>query len=248
MNNYNPFTLEGKTILVTGASSGIGRATAIECAKMGAKLIITARNEQRLQETLNLLDGDGHKMIIADLTAEEDMKRLIETLPLINGTVQCAGLLNNALVPFCSLKKFKNIFETNFFAQTELIRLLVKNKKLAEAASIVVISSVAIFEHTLGNSIYGASKSALSVWIKYAAKELGKKNFRLNSICPGMIETEMIRGGAISDEQLEEDKKSYPLGRYGQPSEIGYGAIYLLSDATKWVTGTNLVIDGGVTL
>lgn len=245
---YNPYSLVGKTILVTGASSGIGKATAIECSKIGAKLIITGRDNTRLKETFNSLNGDQHKMISADLTIEEELKYLICKLPKIHGAVMCAGINKMALIQFCSPKKFESTFDTNFFAQAELIRLILKNNKLEDSSSIVVISSIASFCSSLGNSMYGASKAALSRWVKYAARELAGKNIRLNTICPGMIDTNMIHGQDVSEEQLEEDMKKYPLGRYGQPEEIAYGAIYLLSDAANWITGIDLIIDGGITV
>lgn len=245
---YNPFSLEGKTILVTGASSGIGKATAIECSKMGAHLIITGRNEERLNRTLSELDGDNHLSHLADLTNEEKLKTLVKSIDRIDGAVLSAGIGENSLVAFCSQKKFQKIFDTNLFSITELVRLLIKGKKTTKNASFVAISSVAAFSHEYGNSIYGAGKAAISTWMKYAAKELGSKGMRFNCICPGMIETPLIRGGAITDEQLTEDLKNYPLGRYGNPEEIGYGAVYLLSDASSWITGINLVIDGGMTL
>lgn len=245
---YNPFSLQEKKILVTGASSGIGKACAIECSKMGAHLIITGRNTERLFGTRDALQGDGHVAIEADVTNESDIKNLLKDISQIDGAVLCAGIGEAALIPFCSPKKFKSIFETNFFSQTELIRQLLKGKKLQSGASLVTIASIAAFSYELGNSIYGAGKAALSTWIKYAAKELGQRNIRLNSICPGVIDTKMVRGGAFTDEQLSENMKQYPLGRFGRPEEIAYGAIYLLSDAASWITGVDLVIDGGYIL
>lgn len=246
MNNcYNPFSLNGKTILVTGASSGIGKATAIECSRMGAKVIITGRNEERLNQTLLELEGEDHQAIIGDLTQEEDLKSLVRDIDHIDGAVLCAGITESNLISFCSIKKFRKVLDTNLLAITELIRLLLKGKKTNKSASFVAISSLSAFSHELGNSIYGAGKAALSNWMKYAAFELGGKGLRFNCICPGMIETPMIHGGAITDEQLAEDMKKYPLKRYGKPEEIAYGAIYLLSDASAWVTGIDLIIDGG---
>lgn len=248
MNCYNPFSLEGKTILVTGASSGIGKATAIECSKMGAKLIITGRNEKRLNETMDSLAGIGHNTIIANLEKEEEIQTLVSTIEKIDGAVLCAGVGDSTLIPFASKKRFTLIFDTNLFAQTELIRILVKKKKLGLHPSIVAISSISAYVPTLGNGIYGASKAALSSWIKYAAQELGPKSIRINSICPGMVDTPLIHDGAISEDQMKEDMKNYALRRYGKPEEIAYACIYLLSDASAWVTGTNLVVDGGASL
>lgn len=245
---YNPFSLEGKTILVTGASSGIGRATAIECSRMGARVILSARNEARLRETLDCMDGDDHTMIIGDLTKAEDLERLVSFLPKLDGVVLCAGIGNTTLVPFATREKFQKIYEVNLFSQVELFRLVVKKKILQKNSSVVTISSIGgIANFTFGNGIYGSSKAALKSWMKFASKELGSKKIRVNVICPGMVDTPLIHSGTITEEQLHLDLKKYPLGRYGKPEEIAYGAVYLLSNASSWVTGTTLIIDGGVT-
>ena len=244
---YNPFSLSGKTILVTGASSGIGRATAIECSKMGAKLVITGRNENRLTDTYSKLEGEGHSMLIGDLTVHEDIERLVEALPKLDGTVLCAGVGMNILIPFATREKVERVYDVNFFSQIDLLRLLVKKKILNKNSSVVPISSIGgIKEFTYGHAIYGSSKAALRSWMKFASKEFGIKKIRVNVICPGMVETPLIHRGTITEEQLQEDAKKYPLGRYGKPEEIAYGAVYLLSDASAWITGISLIIDGGI--
>lgn len=246
--NYNPFSLEGKTVLITGASSGIGRATAIECSKIGATLIITGRNAERLQETFEALEGDGHQQIVADLAEQDGIDSLIAKLPSLDGAVLCAGIGCTSPFQFSTREKFNKIFNINFFSPVELLRLIFKKKILAKNSSVVMIASIGgIYKITLGNDIYGASKSALNTIMKFCAKEFApSRKIRVNSICPGMIETPMIRNGAFSDEQYEEDKKNYPLQRYGDPKDVAYAAIYLLSDAASWVTGTSIVVDGGV--
>lgn len=247
---YNPFSLEGKTILVTGASSGIGRATAIECSKMGANLIISGRNEERLRDTYSKLKEGKHSFITADITVEEDLERLIESIPSINGVVLCAGIGNTILTRFATRKKLEPIFETNFFAQIELIRLLQKKKKLDEGSSVVAISSIGgPFVVNLGNGPYGAAKSALLTWSKFLAQELAPKKIRVNCICPGMVHTPLVdTPGVFSQEELESYKNSIPLQRFGEDKEIAYACVYLLSDAAEWITGTELIIDGGTTL
>ena len=252
MMNYNPYNLEGKTILVTGASSGIGKCSAIEASKLGATLIVTARDEGRLKETFDALDGQGerqHKMIIADLTSEEQLGQLLDAVPAINGLMLCAGKGLTLPIQFCTREKFDDIFNINFFAPVELMRLLYKKKKLEKESSVVLLASLGgtqIFSG--GNGIYGASKSALNSVMKFAAKEFAPRRIRVNSICPGMVDTPLIHRGTVSDEQLEEDKKRYPLGRYGTPEDIAYAAIYLLSDASSWVTGQSMILDGGVSI
>ena len=252
MTTFNPFNLEGKTILVTGASSGIGRSTAINAAKMGATLITTARNAERPQETFDALEGQGereHKQIIADLTNKDDLTNLIADVPFLNGLVLCAGKGLTLPIQFATREKFDDIFNINFFAPVELLRMLFKKKKLQKGSSVVLLSSLGgtqIFSG--GNGIYGASKAALNTIMKFAAKEFAPRKVRVNSICPGMVDTPLIHRGTISEEQLLEDQKRYPLGRYGQPADIAYAAIYLLSDASSWVTGQSLVLDGGVSI
>ena len=137
---YNPYSLEGKTILVTGASSGIGRATAIECSKLGAVVVVTARNEARLKETLDALEGEGHKMILCDLTIEEELNNLVEDSPNLDGLVCNAGI--NKLVPIRMLKAedMSNIFSVNTFSPIYLLQKLSKKKKIKEDASVVFTS------------------------------------------------------------------------------------------------------------
>jgi len=249
MSNYNPFSLEGKTILVTGASSGIGQATAIECSKMGAKLVITGRNAERLQQTLEQLEGDGHKQIIAELTSDKDVDQLVSDSPELNGVVLCAGRAMTLPFQFCTHEKFSDIFSVNFFSPVELTRLLFRKKKIKHGGSVVFVASVGgIASHNVGNSVYGAAKAALGSVMKYCANEFSPRKIRVNSVNPAMVETPLIHGGNITEDQLREDVKNYPLGRYGEPGDIAHGIIYLLSDASSWVTGHSLVIDGGVTI
>ncbi len=248
-NSFNPFSLQGRTILVTGASSGIGRTTALECSQMGAHVIITGRDNARLDETFQELEGDGHKAVIADLTQEVQVQCLLEQLPVVDGVVLCAG--QGTVVPFkmADRKKLNPIFEINYFAPVELLRLLLKKRKLANGASVVFVSSIGgVGSITIGNSIYGASKAALNSAMRFCALELAPKKIRVNSVCPGMVNTSLIKGGAVSEEQHQADMQKYPLKRYGEPEDIANGIIYLLSDASSWVTGHSLVIDGGYTL
>lgn len=249
MINNNPFSLNGKVILITGASSGIGRSTAIECAKMGATLIVTGRNEDRLTETLSFLSGDNHISFIADLTLETDLEKLVDSVNDLDGLVLCAGTGVTCPFQFATPDKLDKVFQTNFFAPVELLRLLVKRKKIKKGGSIVFISSVGgIYSINPGNSVYGASKSAFSSMMRFSAKELAAKKIRVNSVNPGMVETPLIHGGVFSEEDRANDIAKYPLGTYGRPEDIAYGIIYLLSDASGWVTGSSLIIDGGLTI
>lgn len=246
---YNPFSLSGKTVLVTGASSGIGQETAIQCSKMGAKVAITARNEERLRETLSQMEGYGHQVLIADLTQQEDLNHIVEIVTGLDGIVLCAGKGETSPFLFSTRAKFDSIFEVNFFAQVELLRLLVKKKKMAKHSSVVFVSSVAgNYSFNMGNGAYGTSKAAINSMMKFCAKELAAKKIRVNSVNPGMVNTRLIQGGAISEEQYQADMEKYPLKRYGEPQDIAFGIIYLLSNASSWMTGHALVIDGGYSI
>ena len=248
MEYNNPFSLQGKTILVTGASSGIGQATAIACAQMGADVVITGRDAGRLQATNNLM-GEAKTQIVADLIIQEDVEKLVAALPPLDGAVLCAGNSTTLPLQFGTREKFDDMFDVNFFAPVELLRLMYKKKVLQKGASVVLIASIGGTHSFMpGNGVYGASKAALNSVMKYAAREYASRKVRVNSICPGMVDTPLIHRGTITEEQLAEDAKRYPLGRYGQPEDIANGAIYLLSDASSWLTGHDLVIDGGFSI
>lgn len=245
---YNPFTLEGKTILVTGASSGIGRAVAIECSKMGAKVIVTARNEERLKETLAMLEGEGHELRLCDLADNGQIDSLVASLPALQGLVNNAGITKMLPVQFIKPDVMRNIVEVNAEAPISLLQRLLKKKRLDKGASVIFTSSIsALGAAATGNSIYAASKGMISSFIRVAALELAPKKIRVNAVCPGMINTKMIANDLIT-EQEDSQIAAYPLKRYGEPADVALAMVYLLSDASSWVTGTNLVIDGGLTL
>lgn len=246
---YNPFSLENKTILITGASSGIGRSAAIECAKLGAKVIITARNEERLKETFSQLIGDGHQMVLCDLAVTEDLDVLVEQTPTLNGLISNAGFTKLSPIQFVKETDLKSVLQVNTIAPILLLQKLLKKKKFLKGSSIVFTSSLAgLGTITPGNSMYATSKGAICTFIKAAALELASKQIRVNSVCPGMIHTNILNDGTITEEQMECDVKNYPLGRYGKPEDVAYAMIYLLSEASSWVTGSNFIIDGGLTL
>ncbi|MDR2384303.1 MAG: SDR family oxidoreductase [Tannerella sp.] len=246
--NYNPFSLENKTILVTGASSGIGCAIAVECSKMGATMVITARNSERLQDTYQQMQGSGHRQIIADLNNEEDLKRLAGDAPEFHGIVHNAGITKTLPFKFINRKDFDVLMQTNFYAPVFITQYLQKQKKIRRESSVVFISSIAAFSVGIGDSMYSATKGAIGSLSKALALELSKQQIRVNCIQPGIVRSNIFEAGVISEEQLKETERKYPLGRFGNPEDIAYAAIYLLSDASCWMTGSNLVIDGGFTL
>ncbi|MEI7503438.1 MAG: SDR family oxidoreductase [Paludibacter sp.] len=231
------FSLSGKTILVTGASSGIGRAIAVECSRMGAAVIISGRNTERLSETFYMLEGKHHQQFTCDLTITSDLLSLVEVLPKLDGVVSNAGIAKLLVLQLTEEEDVNEVMQINAFVPINMTRLILQNKKLNKGASLVYISS-----------IYAASKSALTGFMKGVALELAPRGIRANCINPGMIETDLLKSGSIGDEEIEKDQLKYPLKRYGKPEEVAYAAVYLLSDATKWITGSSLLIDGGYTL
>ncbi len=248
----NPFSLRDKVILVTGASSGIGRAISIECSKMGAAVVITGRNSPRLDETYQQLVGKGHIKFVADLSNIDEIVTLVSKIPVLSGIVHCAGIGIRLPFQFCNIEKSRNVVETNLLSPVELSYQLIRQKKYDKIYfSFVFISSISgHIVSSPGNSIYSASKAGLIGLVKGMAVDLASKNIRVNAVLPGMIETPLVEGleEKVSKEALEQDKKRYPLKCYGKPEDVAYGVIYLLSDAARWITGCNLIIDGGFTL
>ena len=249
---YNPFSLEGKIVLVTGASSGIGRGIAVECSKMGAKVVINGRNKERLQKTFDQLEGEGHIQIVADLSIQEDIERLANEVPELNGFVNSAGIPKICPVKRIDRQTLEEIMNVNAFGPILLTSQLLRKKKLQKKSSIVLIASISgVCMANTGEGPYAATKAALAGYTKTAAFELAAQGTRVNTICPGLVPTEIL---TLSNEMFSEDQLKetmygrYPLKRVGTPADIANGAIYLLSDASSWVTGINLVIDGGYTV
>ena len=247
----NPFSLVGKCILVTGASSGIGRGVAVACSQMGAKVVLSGRNEIRLQETLASLTGEGHIVIGGDLNSEETRKEIVDKLPTLNGVAYCAGILQIQMAKFMDQSSLEGIFQTNVFSPLMLNTLLLKKKKIQKDASIIFISSISgVFRSQIGEGGYGATKAALTGYVKSLALELSALGIRVNTIHPGIVETPILEvsNSIFGKEELESLRQKYPLKRFGKPEDIAHCAVYLLSDASSWMTGSNILIDGGYTL
>ena len=246
MDIFNPFTLKGKTILVTGASSGIGRGIAIACSKMGAFVIINGRNEQRLAETLREMRGEENLSLIADLSQTDAVAIMVRQLPKLDGVVHCAGIGQRILCKQLQESDLDNMMDVNFKApvmfQTELLR----QKKINKGASIVFIASIAYDSPTIGNAMYCASKGAVISYANCLALELAPRLIRVNCILPAMIWTDLIYKGGITEEELKEDEKKYPLKRYGKPEDVANLSVYLLSDASAWMTGSSIKLTGGI--
>lgn len=245
MGTFNPFTLEGKTILVTGASSGIGRGIAIACSKMGASVIVNGRNEQRLSETMSEMEGDDNLSLAADLSDNVALAEMVAKLPKLDGIVHCAGIGQRVLCKQLQESDLDNMMNVNFKAPVMLQTEILKQKKINKSASVVFIASIACDSPTIGNAMYSASKGAIISYANCLALELAPRLIRVNCILPAMIWTDLIFKGGITEEELKEDEKKYPLKRYGKPEDIANLAIYLLSDASSWMSGSSIRITGG---
>ena len=244
VDTFNPFSLQGKTILVTGASAGIGRAIAISCSKMGANVIITARNEERLNATLLEMSGTNHA-IKADLTSASDVETLIDALPKLDGVVQCAGVGSRVPCKMIGESDILDVMRPNFEAPVLLQTALLKGKKINKSASIIFIASRAAVAPSVGNAVYSASKGAILSYAKCLALELAPRLIRVNCICPAMIWTDLILQGGLTEEDLRIAEQKYPLKRYGKPDDVANLCIYLLSDASSWMTGSAIDLTGG---
>ncbi len=245
----NPFSLEGKTILIVGGSRGIGRATAIQCASLGGVIVDIARNPKTLRSAIDEMEGEGHRFIPVDITDVDSVKAILPEIPIVDGVVLCAGI--GAMKPFlfCTREDYDRVFNLNFFATVEFLRLLLKKKKLNKGASVVFVSSIGgVYNFSEGNSIYGATKAALNSTMKFCAIEFAPKRIRVNCVNPGMVKTEFNNPDILTEEQLNKDIENYPLKRFGEPEDVANAIIYLLSDASSWVTGTSIIVDGGLTI
>lgn len=245
MDIYNPFSLQGKTILITGASSGIGRGVAIACARMGAVVILNGRNKQRLESTLGELSDGNHLAIPADLTDNDSLISIMEQIPKLDGVVHCAGVGQRVLCKNLTEHDVDSVMNTNFKAPVLLQQVLLEKKKLNKEASIIFIASIATWAASVGNAVYGASKGAIVSYANCLALELAPRKIRVNCISPAMVWTDLILQEGVDEDQLKEDESKYPLKRYGKPEDIANLAIYMLSDASSWMTGSNVKISGG---
>lgn len=244
------FSLEGKNILITGASGGIGKSVAINSAIQGAQLAITARNSERLNETLDeLLNNEiGHTAISCDLSSKDDLDALVDTLEPLDGIVLNAGAVKLAPIAFINDATVDELFEVNVQSSIRLVQRLVRKKKIKKGASLVFISSISTQKATIGNAVYNATKGAVNAFVKSLALELASKKIRVNAIMPGFVPTGILNSSGISEEELEAHRKNYPLGRYGKPEDIAYLSIFLLSDQSSWMTGSLVNLDGGFSL
>lgn len=245
----NPFTLANKTILITGASSGIGKEVAISSSKMGATIVITGRNENRLKNTFENLQGKNHQYIQADLTNDNDISKIINAVGPLNGVVHCAGILQPFPIKFIQQKQIDTMFKINYNAVVLLTSKLFKHKKILDNASFVFISSISGNSRPyFGGALYAGSKAAIEAFSRGLAFENAGQKIRSNCISPAIIKTPIFDeyiGTITVDDHIKEYEKQYPLG-FGEPVDVANAAIFLLSDASRWITGSTIVMDGGL--
>jgi NAD(P)-dependent dehydrogenase (short-subunit alcohol dehydrogenase family) len=248
-----PFSLSGKNILITGASSGIGRQCAIRCSESGANVVLIARNTERLENTLRQLSNGQHSVFSIDITdysgLEAVISEAVKKTGKIDGFIHAAGIETTLPLKNNTIDTYTKIFATNVFAGFEIAKIISLKKYLSEkGGSFVFISSVMGVTGESGKVAYSSSKGALIAGVKSMALELSPKKIRVNAISPAMVETEMAQAlfSSIPEESKNEILKLHPLGM-GTPDDVAWASIYLLSDAAQWVTGSNLIVDGGYT-
>lgn len=251
MELINPFTLQGKNVLITGGAGGIGSAVAKVAIGLGARVILTDIRRDALMDTLATLQeslSDGENLCFtADLTDANQLSALVDFCPVLDGVVCNAGVMKLTLTQFITEDELTRIQKINLNAPILLTRSLLKKKKIRKGGSIVFTASAAgVYRVSMGNGIYATTKCGIDAFMRTVALELGPKGIRCNSVNPGMVETALI--GSFTEEQKEKERQNYPLRRFAQPEDIANGIAFLLSDASSFVTGTALKIDGGMTL
>lgn len=238
------FNLKDKTVLVTGGSSGIGRAIAVLCSHLGATTIIVGRNEERLKESISLM-SENSQYIIADMTSDEGIQTIVQQCPKLNGIVHCAGIGHRKMGKQITGEDVDTVMNINFRVPVLLQAALLSQKKVAPSASIVFIASRAASSPSVGNGVYSASKGALISYAKCLALELAPRQIRVNCVCPAMIWTDLILQGTATKEDLEVEQQKYPLKRFGKPEDVANMVVFLLSDTSEWLTNSCYDVTGG---
>ncbi len=250
----NPFSLENKNILVTGGSSGIGRQCAITMSNLGANIILLARNEEKLEETFSRLESGKHLKYSQDITEydciEAIIKDSVERIGKISGFVHSAGL--DMVLPLKNMKPshYEKLFNVNVIAGFEFAKIISKKKYIHPGGgSFVLMASILALLGQPGRIGYASSKGALISGAKAIAQELIPQKIRVNCILPAMVETEMSREffEIIGEESKKSVLEAHPLG-LGSPDDVANACVFLLSEASKWMTGGNLILDGGYSL
>ena len=249
---YNPFSLEGKLILVTGASSGLGRQCAIDCSKMGAKIVAIGRNQERLNEVVIATEGNAvsYSFDLANIDGIKNLiLKIVEEHGKLDGFIHAAGIEVTNPVKLSKSEEYESLYRVNCLSAIEIVKNLCGIKTFTKGGSIVLISSISGVIARKGLSAYAASKGALMSAARVMALEMASREVRVNTVSPGTILTPMMQIAleAMKEEDRTKRVEGFPLG-LGQPTDISNACIYLLSDASRWVTGQNIIVDGGYTM
>lgn len=249
----NPLSIAGKNIVITGAASGIGRQCAIDFSNAGANLILLDINEEQLAVTKELCCPEVrcsyYKCDLTDAqSVGELVSQIVEDNGLVNGMLYCAGIEKTLPYNKLSDEDFERIYSVNVVGAMNLLKHLTKKNVRAENSKYVLIASITAIVGRPGVSAYAASKGAIVSLVKTLALEMASKGMNINCISPGTILTPLMQNmmDSLTEEQKEERKAGFPLG-LGQPSDIANTAMFLLSDGSRWITGQNIVVDGGYT-
>lgn len=243
----DPFSLAGKRLLVTGASSGLGRAIAIACAGRGAAIVATGRDEPRLVETRAALDGDRHATVVADLNEAEGRDRVVAQCGTLDGVVHSAGISRLSPMRLATAQHLADVWKINYEAPMLLTQKLLAKNQVAPNGSILFMSSIAAFIGVAGVGAYSGTKAALIATMRCMAMEVAKRGIRVNCLAPALVETPLLAATETVVASLDEQRAAYPLG-FGKPGDVANAAVFFLSGASRWITGTTLVMDGGLTI
>ena len=243
----DPFSLEGKRILVTGASSGLGRAIATTCAGRGAILILSGRDDARLSETLATLGGGGHLTVAGDLVDPAGRERLVAGCGTVDGVVHSAGISRLSPIRMATPHHLADVWKINYEAPTLLTQRLLAKNQVAANGSILFLSSIAAFIGVAGVGVYSGTKAALIATMRCLAMEVVKRGIRVNCLAPALVETPLLAATETVVASMDDQRAAYPLG-FGKPEDVANAAVFYLSTASRWITGTTLVMDGGLTI
>ena len=243
----DPFSLAGRRLLVTGASSGLGRAIATTCAQRGATLVLAGRDVPRLDETRGSRAGNGHATISAHLVEAEGRDRVVAQCGTLDGVVHSAGISRLSPIRMATAQHLTDVWRINYEAPVLLTQKLLAKNQVAANGSILFLSSIAAFIGVAGVGVYSGTKAALIATMRCLAMEVVKRGIRVNCLAPALVETPLLAATETVVANMDEQKAAYPLG-FGKPDDVANAAVFYLSSASRWITGTTLVMDGGLTI
>jgi NAD(P)-dependent dehydrogenase (short-subunit alcohol dehydrogenase family) len=245
--NEDPFSLAGRRLLVTGASSGLGRAIAIACASRGARIVATGRDEPRLAKTRAELAGEGHATVAADLNDAAGRDQVVAAAGTLDGVVHSAGISRLSPMRLATPQHLADVWKINYEAPMLLTQKLLAKNQVAANGSILFMSSIAAYIGVAGVGAYSGTKAALIATMRCMAMEVAKRGIRVNCLAPALVETPLLAATETVVASLDEQRAAYPLG-FGKPADVANAAVFFLCGASRWITGTTLVMDGGLTI